>query len=243
VPVCRCSTVNLEVPAAAEIVLEGRVALNEHGAGGPETLPSRLYSAAYKGPVAEIHRVTAYSDAIAHGLLNASRDHLNVMHWLKEFQIARHLRHIGFESKVRAVKVNPSGCDWMYAAVALEREHAAEARALIESLLNAKLALGGLRRVVIVDTDVDIGDPRAVDWAIATRMRPESDLVIVEPSKIRGPDPAARGGPLAKLGMDATIPAGQEVAYALPTVDWAGPLDLPAKLPPMAPAVAQLLSP
>jgi 2,5-furandicarboxylate decarboxylase 1 len=234
-----CGTVDLEVPLASEIVLEGFVPPNERGPGGPEPLPAHLYGPPYHGPVIQVRRLTAFSDAVAHGLLNGSPDHLNTMHWLKEFEVVRHLRDVGLFEGVRALKVNPFGGNWCLCAIAVDRAHVGNARAILETLLTSTLRLGGIRRAVVVDEDIDVGNPRMLDWALATRMRPERDLFVTDPAKVRGVDPMSRDGALSKLGLDATIPPGREDDYRMIEVPWPATVELPRQMPNIPAPVPQ----
>ena len=70
-------------------------------------------------------------------------------------------------------------------------------------------AFGGhydIKQVVVVDTDVDIHDPREVEWAVATRFQAGRDLVVIAESQCSKLDPSTRDGVGAKMGLDATIP-------------------------------------
>jgi 2,5-furandicarboxylate decarboxylase 1 len=237
-PMAACATVDLEVPAAAEIVLEGFVPPNERG---PEPGPTGVYGPLHHGPVFEAQRLAAFSDSVSHGMLNAGRDHMNTLEWLKEAEILRHLRGVGLDGGISAVKVNPTDADWRFCAVAVDRDHASQARAVIDSLLRAHFLLGGVRRVVVVDEDVDLGSPRAIEWAMATRVRPETDLILVEAPHERGRDPLSRQGPVTKIGMDATVPPGKEADYARISVDWNGSVQLPRAVNPLPGTPPQLL--
>lgn len=230
VPMAKCGTVDLEVPANAEIVLEGDVSPSERGPGGPEPLPSYEYGIPYRGPVMAVRRITAFPDAVAQGLLNAGVDHQNQLAWLKEFSVVKHLRERGLAAAVRSVKMNPTGNDWYACAIAVERPFAEDARSIVRSLLEADIAIGGLRRVVAVDTDIDLGDPSAIEWAVATRMRPERDVVVVTAWK-RGPDPMGREGAVGRLGLIATMPSGRESDHVRAVVAWDGPIALPRPAP------------
>jgi 2,5-furandicarboxylate decarboxylase 1 len=98
-----------------------------------------------------------------------------------------------------------------------------------------------VRRVVVVDEDVDLGSPRAIEWAMATRVRPETDLILVEAPHERGRDPLSRQGPVTKIGMDATVPPGKEADYARISVDWNGSVQLPRAVNPLPGTPPQLL--
>jgi len=61
-----------------------------------------------------------------------------------------------------------------------------------------------VKQVVVVDEDVDIHDPTAVEWAVATRFQADRDLVVIAESQGSKLDPSTRNGVGAKMGLDAT---------------------------------------
>jgi 4-hydroxy-3-polyprenylbenzoate decarboxylase len=65
-----------------------------------------------------------------------------------------------------------------------------------------------VKRVTVVDADVDPWDPVRVELALATRMRAERDLLVVPVAKTNRSDPLQSDGTIAKLGIDATRKAG-----------------------------------
>jgi 3-polyprenyl-4-hydroxybenzoate decarboxylase len=82
----------------------------------------------------------------------------------------------------------------------------------------------GLKRVTMVDPDIDIRDPDHVDWALNARMDPGKDLVVVEGAQFAHMDPSVRPvggrpGPASKLVLDATqkVDAG---TFSLPSKDY-----------------------
>ncbi|MDE2573023.1 MAG: UbiD family decarboxylase, partial [bacterium] len=78
-------------------------------------------------------------------------------------------------------------------------------------LLAAFSGANEIKRVVVVDDDIDISDPADVEWAISNRVQPHRDLVVVEGALGSALDPsAATGGITSKWGIDATIPVGED---------------------------------
>ena len=75
-------------------------------------------------------------------------------------------------------------------------------------LLGAFAAHYDIKQAIVVDSDVDIHDPREVEWAVATRFQADRDLVIVPHSQGSKLDPSSDNGVGAKMGLDATIPVG-----------------------------------
>jgi len=93
----------------------------------------------------------------------------------------------------------------MHAVVSLASPRPGDARQAIAQGLRA---VNLVKRVTVVDDDVDPWDATRVEWATATRMRADRDLVIVPGAKTDRSDPIAAGGTIAKLGIDATRKAG-----------------------------------
>jgi 2,5-furandicarboxylate decarboxylase 1 len=73
-------------------------------------------------------------------------------------------------------------------------------------ILGAFAGYFDLKHVIVVDEDVDIHNPREVEWAVATRFQADRDLVIVPESQGSKLDPSNRDGVGAKMGLDATKP-------------------------------------
>ena len=109
----------------------------------------------------------------------------------------------------------------------IKKHHPDEPKKAIEAAFNGH---GSLKHVVVVDEDVDIYDPLAVEWAIATRFQADKDLVIKEKQPGSSLDPSGIHVPgkktkTAKIGLDATIPEHvdeknyEKVSYTFVDVD------------------------
>jgi 4-hydroxy-3-polyprenylbenzoate decarboxylase len=113
---------------------------------------------------------------------------------------------------VRAVAVTPGGCGRMHAVVSLASPRPGDARQAISLGLSA---VNLVKRVTVVDDDIDPWDATQVEWAIATRMRADRDLVVVPGAKTDRSDPIEDGGVIAKLGFDATRKADDRDDWTL----------------------------
>ncbi len=96
----------------------------------------------------------------------------------------------------------------MHAVVQIEKRDADDGRRAIDAAFQGH---SSLKHVVVVDEDIDIYDPRDVEWAIATRFQADKDLVILEGQPGSSLDPSAAHVPgqktrTTKVGIDATIP-------------------------------------
>jgi UbiD family decarboxylase len=205
-----CLTSDLYVPAEAELVLEGRITKGTAREGPFPDLTGTL-DGVRDQPVIEIDRITHRREPIYHALLPAGLEHRLLMGMPREPTI---LTEVSRVVHCTDVLITPGGASWLHAVVQIEKRSPADGRLAIDAAFRGH---SSLKHVVVVDTDVDIHDPRAVEWAIATRFQADRDLVLLEdqpgssldPSRSQAPGQKAR---TAKMGLDATIPWGYERA-------------------------------
>ena len=103
---------------------------------------------------------------------------------------------------MRGVAVSNSGCGRLSAVVALAPDHRPGDAA--KSILATLGAVNLIKQVSVVDDDIDPWDEAAVQWAIATRMRADRDIVVVNGVRTDRSEPMKLGGTIAKYGFDAT---------------------------------------
>ena len=214
--VVKCVTNDVHVPAAAEIVIEGRILPNVREPEGPFGEFPKYYSAREAREVIEVTAVTHVRDPIFHTIVPAEMEHLLLGAIPREATLLSHLQrsHPG----VRDVELSIGGVCRYHLWVQFDKKREGEAKNVILSAFGAHY---DIKQVVVVDCDVDVHNPAEVEWAIATRFQANRDLVIIEgaqgsildPSTTVGqaPDtPAHLQGISAKMGLDATRP----VAYS-----------------------------
>jgi 2,5-furandicarboxylate decarboxylase 1 len=206
-PLVKCQTVDLEVPAEAELILEGRVthtAVDE----GPFPDLTGTMDIVRQQPVIEIDHVTHRSDAIFHALLPAGLEHKNLMGMPREPTM---FAAVSEACTCTGVYITPGGTSWLHAVVQIDKQHAEDGRRAVWAAFNGH---NSLKHVVVVDTDVDIYNSAEVEWAIATRFQADRDLVVLTDQPSSSLDPSATHTPgqkarTAKMGLDATAPVGE----------------------------------
>ena len=206
VDVVKCVSVDLEVPASAEIVIEGRVLPGERVMEGPFGEFTGYYGPAEENHVIEVTAITHRRDPIFLAGMTGIPPTDN--HVLKSFAYESALYEKLRETFPEVTAVSyPNWGGVQYAAViALEQRYKAQARHVILT------ALGDASRpklVVVVDDDIDVYDTEALNWAIMTRSQPAEDVIIV-PRVAGGPlDPSAPEKEVISVwGIDATRPFG-----------------------------------
>ena len=206
VEVVKAETVDLEVPATAEIVIEGTILPNLREEEGPFGEVSGYYTPPYPKPVIEISAITHRRNPIYQAALTGMPTTEN--HVLKQIPLEATYywelkrQHPG----VTAVHFPSAGAVGFIVVIAMKQAAECEARNVIATML-------GTRRnkiIIVVDDDVDIYDMEKVLWAVATRSQPDEDVVIFPRLTATKMDPSVRKlGVGAGLGIDATKPFGQ----------------------------------
>jgi len=204
-PVVRCRTVDVDVPAGAEIVIEGRIVPHERLPEGPFGEFPRYYGPLSEKHVIDVTAITHRERPIFHDILPAGREHLLLGAVPREASLLRGLRRT-FPT-VRAAHMTPGGTCRFHAVVSMEKEQEGQARNVILATLANNF---DIKHVWVVDADVDVFDPEAVEWAFATRFQADRDVLVVAGAQGSRLDPSADEGVSAKMGFDCTIPLAAE---------------------------------
>ena len=204
--VAPCSTIDLHVPAAAEIVIEGEILPGVREPEGPFGEFTGYFSRRSTEHVfvarAISMRERPWFQSIGSG---RAGDHITTLGLVREAEIWNALRRA--IPNVTGVHVPLSGTSSFTAYVAIKQSRPGEAKHVIPIVLGVDHYL---KLVVVVDDDIDVFDESDVLWAVATRMQADRDLVTIAGSLGAILDPSAdERGITAKLGIDATRPFGQ----------------------------------
>ncbi|NIU85452.1 MAG: UbiD family decarboxylase [Candidatus Thorarchaeota archaeon] len=193
----QAKTVNLHVPARAEIVLEGEFLPDEGAQEGPFVDISGTYDKIREQPIFRVNCITHRRDPIFHIIVPAGLEHKTLMGLPKEAEI---LKAVSEVSMVKAVNLTRSGCGWLDAVISIEKKQDDEAT-------NAGMAAitghPSLKRIIVVDPDIDVTNMDEVQWAVITRAHPAEDYLIVP--KAKGSSLDHTGEQKGKIIIDATI--------------------------------------
>jgi 2,5-furandicarboxylate decarboxylase 1 len=208
-PVVKCVTSELRVPAEAEIVIEGRLLPQVREPEGPFGEFPQYYGERANRHVIEVTAITHRKDAIFHTIVGGGLEHLLLGGIPREATLLAHLRR-SFPN-VRDLHLARGGVCRYHLYVQIAKRQEGEAKNI---MMGAFAGHYDVKHVIVVDEDVDIHNPAEVEWAVATRFQADRDLVIVPESQGSKLDPSARNGVGAKMGMDATKPlAADEMKF------------------------------
>jgi UbiD family decarboxylase len=214
-----CETIDMPYIADAEIVLEAEILPTgwtwPEGRFGEFT---RLMGGLHWNPLVRVKAIAMRRDAVYYALHMPWENT-----WLaaptRYTAIRQALKTAGVT--VKDINVTLGGCAFWHAVISIKKQAGEGKNALL-----AALSVMDLKHVVVVDDDIDVFDPTEVEWAIATRVQGDRDVLIVSNARGKPLDPSLQPTPVgvvpttAKVGIDATIPEGvpreryERIAYA-----------------------------
>lgn len=205
IEIVKCETIDVEVPATAEIVIEGETIPKMRKPDGPFGEYQGTYSGAVDHPVVKVKAITMRKNAIYQTCLTGMP--LTENHTLIELPAAalayKEVQKICPE--IKDVNITPGGTSRHHAIVSIKKRHDAEGRNALLSLLATPI---GIKLAIVVDDDINIFNPLDVEWAVNTRVQPDKDVIIIPNMWSAGAlDPSApKPQTTSKMGIDATIP-------------------------------------
>jgi len=199
----KCENVDAFAPAESEIVLEGRILFDKEVVEGPLVDITGTYDVQRKQPIIELVSTMHRRDYIYQALLPSGAEHKLLMGLPHEAMIWEAVSKV--VSSVEAVNLSNGGCGWLHAVISIDKLVDGDAK---NALTAAFSAHPSLKHAVVVDTDIDVFNPREVEWAIATRFQADEDILIIPNARGSTLDPSAdqETGLTTKVGIDATRP-------------------------------------
>jgi UbiD family decarboxylase len=203
----RCITIPLEVPASAEIVIEGELlpgVLREEGPFGEFT----GYYGGHRGdrPTIRVKAITHRDHPILHAIYEGrpQSGSYAIVAVPREAELLRQITLPG----IKRAHMSPGGGGALHAVVSVDKPYEGFGKYVGLAVLGTT-AGRGIKQVIIVDDDVDPADPTQVEWAVATRVQPHRDIEILSelPGIILDPSlPRGDGRPplTSKMVIDAT---------------------------------------
>jgi len=197
-------TIPVPCIADAEIVLEGEILPDGWVyPEGPFCEFNRLMGGLHMNPQVRIKAIMHRKDAIYYAL-QMPWENIWMSAPIYEAAAWRVLHEAGVQAT--AINVTPGGCCHWHIVAAI-RKSPGDAKNAIMALLS----IADIKHVIVTDDDIDVFDPTDVEWAVATRVQADRDVVIVSNARSKPLDPSlppvsGKIPTTAKMGIDATIP-------------------------------------
>lgn len=202
----RCKN-GVRVPDA-EIVLEGYITadLTEEG---PFVDITGTYDPVRMQPIIEFTGMYTKPDLIYHGILPGGDEHKVLMGCPYEPKIYKAVSGV---TEVKNVVLTKGGCGYLHAVIQIRKSTQGDAK---NAIMAAFAAHTSLKHVVVVDEDINPNDPYDVEYAIATRVNGDRDLMVITGVRGSSLDPCQLDdGTNVKIGVDATMVLGREADFS-----------------------------
>ncbi len=221
----KCIGSDLQVPASAEIVLEGCIHPGDKALEGPFGDHTGYYNEQEEFPVLTIDRITMRRDPIYHStytgkppdepaILGVALNEVFVPLLTKQFP------------EIVDFYLPPEGCSYRIAVVSMRKQYPGHAKRVMFGIWSYLRQFMYTKFIIVVDDDIDVRDWKEVIWAVTTRVDPARDLLIAENTPIDYLDFASPVSGLgSKLGLDATNKWPGETARA-----WGKPIAMDAQV-------------
>lgn len=190
----------LEIPEA-DIILEGKISVTETTPEGPFVDLTDTYDVIRDQPIIKLSKMHIVKDnPMYHAIIPAGFEHKLLQGLPQEPRIFKSVKNA--VPTVDTVVLTEGGCCWLHAVISINKQTEGDGKNVIMAALSAHPSL---KHAVVVDTDVDVFDPQDVEYAIATRVKADRDIIIVPNVRGSSLDPVAESdGTTTKLGVDAT---------------------------------------
>lgn len=191
---------NLEVPQA-DIILEGKISVTETVAEGPFVDLTDTYDIIRDQPIINLERMHIKKDnPYYHAIVPAGFEHKLLQGLPQEPRIYKAVKNA--VPTVENVVLTEGGCCWLHSVVSINKQTEGDGKNAIMAALSAHPSL---KHCVVVDTDVNVFDAEDVEYAIATRVKGDRDIMIIPNVRGSSLDPVAESdGTTTKIGVDAT---------------------------------------
>jgi 4-hydroxy-3-polyprenylbenzoate decarboxylase len=199
-----CKTIPIEVPAEAEIVIEGHVLLDEYADEGPYGDHTGYYNSVERFPVFKVSAITMRRDPIyLTTFTGRPPDEPSVLgEALNEVFIPLLRQQF---PEIVDFWLPPEGCSYRIAVISMKKAYPGHAKRVMMGAWSYLRQFMYTKWVIVVDDDIDARDWKDVMWAISTRMDPGRDITVIDRTPIDYLDFASpESGLGSKIGLDAT---------------------------------------
>ncbi|HEU0282352.1 MAG TPA: 4-hydroxy-3-polyprenylbenzoate decarboxylase, partial [Gallionella sp.] len=221
----KCIGSELQVPASAEIVLEGVIHPNETALEGPYGDHTGYYNEQEKFPVFTITRITMRRDPIYHSTYTGKPPDEPAMLGVALNEVFVPMLKKQFP-EITDFYLPPEGCSYRLAVVSIKKQYPGHAKRVMFGIWSYLRQFMYTKFIIVVDDDIAIRNWQEVIWAITTRVDPVRDTILVETTPIDYLDFASPiSGLGGKMGLDATNKWPGETAR-----EWGRPIAMDAEV-------------
>ncbi|MDP3664626.1 MAG: 4-hydroxy-3-polyprenylbenzoate decarboxylase [Nitrosomonas sp.] len=202
--VIKCIGNDLQVPASAEIVLEGAIHPGETALEGPYGDHTGYYNEQETFPVFTIDRITMRRNPIYHSTYTGKPPDEPAILGVALNEVFVPLLQKQFP-EITDFYLPPEGCSYRMAVVSMKKQYAGHSKRVMFGIWSFLRQFMYTKFIIVTDDDINVRDWKEVIWAITTRVDPVRDTLLVENTPIDYLDFASPiSGLGGKMGLDAT---------------------------------------
>ena len=200
----KCLVSDLQVPASAEIVLEGVIHAGETALEGPFGDHTGYYNEQERFPVFTLERISMRRDPIYHSTYTGKPPDEPAVLGMALNEVFVPLLQKQFP-EITDFYLPPEGCSYRLAVVSMKKQYPGHAKRVMFGIWSFLRQFMYTKFIIVTDDDVDIRDWKEVIWALTTRVDPARDTLLAERTPIDYLDFASPVSGLgSKMGIDAT---------------------------------------
>jgi 2,5-furandicarboxylate decarboxylase 1 len=211
-PVVKCITQDLWIPAETEIVLEGKMKWQGTVREGPFAEFIGYLSPEGDSPVFDVEAVTHRNEPVYHAINGYGRETVMLRKYVMEASLLKALQ--AAVPIIHDAEMTAGGLHRFIAVLSVKKTSPQQEGLQRNAILAAFATLKDLDLVIAVDDDIDIRDPVDVEYALATRMEASRDVFVIPDARGHEYVRAGKNGVVAKLGIDATVPFEEKARFA-----------------------------
>jgi len=200
IPMVKAETADIDIPADAEITIEGFIDPKGEEKDGTLGESSGYYMTFSRSPTIHVTVIAYRKGAYFHAIVPWALEVDNLLYLIHGIDLVPKMkREIPSLKQIHLIP----GTFGSHVVMSIETDQRGEVR----RALSLALSFPSVKKAVIVDEDVDPEDGQEVEWAVATRFQGDRDLIVVSDLRGQPIDPSSKEGFLTtKVGMDATRP-------------------------------------
>jgi len=210
-PVVKCLTNDLWIPAETEIVLEGRMRWEGAVREGPFAEFIGYLSPEGDAPVFDVEALSHRTDPIYPAINGYGRETVMLRKYVMEASLLKALQ--ASVPIIEDAEMTAGGLHRFIAILSVKKSSPQQEGLQRNAILAAFATLKDLDLVIAVDDDIDIRDPVDVEYALATRMEASRDLFVIPDARGHEYVRAGNNGVVSKLGIDATVPFEEKARF------------------------------
>jgi len=211
-PVVKCITHDLLIPAETEIVLEGKLRWEGTVREGPFAEFIGYLSPEGDAPVFDVAALTHRTDPIYLAINGYGRETVMLRKYVMEASLLKALQ--AGVPIIHDAEMTAGGLHRFIAVLSVKKTSPQQEGLQRNAILAAFATLKDLDIVIAVDDDIDIRDPVDVEYALATRMEASRDVFVIPDARGHEYVRAGNNGIVSKLGIDATVPFEEKARFA-----------------------------